>query len=156
MTSKKMYISIKKYLIAQKCYPSSESSRSHNLFAIVSSKIIDHRLLWEIERKSLKYLGKLLKCDTETWSKQCWENGTNWLRLAWFRTAGSLQFVKTKTKCPNTVSEKCNKAKHLYNHHAIHYISRTCLSYWKFVTFDDLHHFHPNTCLTPLSSNPEH
>ena len=105
-----MYISIKKYLIAQKCYLSSESSRSHNLFAIVSSKITDHRLLWEIERKSLKYLGKLLKCDTETWSKQCWENGTNWLRLAWFRTARNLQFVKTKTKCPNTVSEKCNKA----------------------------------------------
>ena len=40
-------------------------------------------------------------------SKCCWENGTN--RLASCTVATNLQFVKKKK---NSVSAKCNKAKH--------------------------------------------
>ena len=78
---------------------------SHYFFAIVTSKIIHHRLVIITMDKS-ELFWKLPKCGTENEVSKCdWKNGSG--GLAQFRVSTNLQFVKNAVSA--SLSEvKCN------------------------------------------------
>ena len=82
-----MYILNLKYFIAKKCYPLSELSVSHDLFAVGTSKITDHYSKYNNNEKFDIFWKNLIYCQNyqnvtqrHEVSKYCWKNGTS--RLA--------------------------------------------------------------------------